>query len=295
MDVCDLRAVGNSDISGIGVFVPQYFSDGQVRSASYAQAFLGLAIFLPSTREFVKAVFLSSFTAMLALNVAGLYFRNNIDMYHGFVITSLNMALTAPIMVSIIHLFHESLATITSYVMCFLVSQILVTVSLTYNTPFSLAWLNRLNDHCKSFRLIGTLIMIIAPIHVFLFLVYPVCLITRIKQGSSNSAQETESGLIRTPSINAIAKYWVSGFYLIAIVSVILIELLRKSVGLINDTEDLFTFGQIFAVATLVSPLFEVFKALLRISHEATRKNASLEWVKNVLYFCMWFFSFTCS
>ena len=275
------------------MFVPRYFSDGQVRSAIYAQAFLGLAIFLLSTREFVKAVFLSSFTAMLALNVAGLYFRTHIDMYHGFVITSLNMVLTAPIMVSIIHLFHENPATITSYAMCFLVYQILVTVSLTYNTPFSLALLNWLNDPCKSFRLIGALIMIIAPIHVFLSLVYPVYLITRIKQGSSNSAQETESGLIRTPSINAIA--WVSGFYLIAIVSVILIELLRKSVGLINDTEDLFTFGQIFAVATLVSPFFEVFKGLSRIFHEATRKNTSLEWVKNVLYFCVWFFSFTCS
>jgi len=110
---CIASFVGHSDIAGIGVRCNSTIgADVNVRRAFYVQAFLGLAAFLPSSQRFCEALFLSSFGSILALNVAALYFVDDVDLYHGLTITCFNTMLLVPVTIALTRLVStESLAT----------------------------------------------------------------------------------------------------------------------------------------------------------------------------------------
>jgi hypothetical protein len=207
--------------------------------------FLSLVALLPGTADFAKAIFLSSFATMIALNASGLHFVTNLDDYHAIVLLGLNAIITTPMMVSLFRLRHSESTTITGYAICYLIYMIIAAVSYTFY--FGDAW-----GGCAIIQnMSGVLLVVITLCQILFSALFPLGFLY-------NSIRHLDPAVHRAEKRSLIVT-----FYGIAIIGITCTELLRGNVDLTGDTEMVFSFGQIFAVAMTIAPTFEVIKYLL--------------------------------
>lgn len=208
---------------------------------------------------------------MLAFNVTGVYFNfvGELDGYHAIILMSLNAVIVAPIVVSLVSLHRASVGTITGYALCFVLHVITATLSfVVYTSALDIS-------SCFVHQILAILLYVITIFQLFYSSFCPLIFIANYSEPSPIPPRTQEERRLR--AISRLTRNLIVVLYAVPVVVVVLVERLRQSVQLIEDTEDDFAFGQIFAIAMIVAPIFEVIKYLLALVRNASSSRSQAE------------------
>jgi len=195
---------------------------------------------------------------MLALNISGLHFFHDLDAYHAVALIGLNTIIATPLVASLLRLYHFALITIAFYAISYSIYLIIAGVS--YAWYFSVVPNGCVLDSIST--PFTVLLIFVALYQIVCSAVYPLYFL-------EEHPPSTQGHRGRYPGFVVLI------FYIAPITGVVFLESLKHSVVLIDDTESVFTFAQVFALAMIVAPAFEVIKYLLSIFWKMSERSTN--------------------
>jgi len=238
----------------------------------YVQSFLGLAALLPSNVDMARSLLVSSTVTIVSLDIATIIFHfqpeSQMSSFHYLIVLVLNAILLAPVLVTTVRNFipcPENTFSTKSDLIFILISGLLIAVNsvfLSYSSfwyvdmySFSRESINDLADECPDYiTTTGTLLAIsLTEIYLFLLITFSLMITAGKYPHVGGKALDVSFG-----------KIFSIGVYSLLLIEITYLEGFRSEFGPQTSNQPNWGFGQIFALAIMVAPIFELIRYFFR-------------------------------